>query len=151
MCPSSLSRILHSCTLPLEEGSVTEASVHALSRPSPQHWDYGHAPQCLACCTFSGSGFRSRCLCSRHFGNQASPQPLLDNLASRVTACWWRGNTGTSWQEEDHGIPHSVFTSLDFIHIPYHVFQKYQPNPQSHGGLHTEDHLFSVCTTVCRS
>lgn len=88
LCHASSSLILHSRTLPLEGGCVIEASVRALSRPSPQALGYGHVPQCLAFCTFSGSGFRSRRLRRRHFDSQASPQPLLDNLASGVTACW---------------------------------------------------------------
>lgn len=51
---------------------------------------------------------------------------------------------GPSDRKRIIGLPHSVFTSLHFIHTPYRVFQKYRPNPQSHCGRHTEDHLFSV-------
>lgn len=62
---------------------------------------------------------------------------------------------GPSDRKRIIGLPHSVFTSLHFIHTPYCVFQKYRPNPQSHCGRHTEDHLFfrgfvgQLCAPLC--
>lgn len=158
LCHTSSSLILYPCTLLLEGGSAIEASVHSVSRLSPWHRGSGHVPQCLAFCTCSGSGFRSRSLCSRHFGNQTiSPAPpWQSSFRSRcmlVAGKHWDRPTGRRplvypTQCLVHSILYTLLTVFSrntgqILSPTVAVTQKITFFPWFRGT--------ALCTTVCRS